>query len=330
MRSSQKRNLPFLIRNPMVKRALRAIIYYCLVFLGVSILTFALGRLAPGDPAETYTAKGDGIVTEADLEAAREKLGLNNPLPQQYAEWLAGLTKGDFGISYDSGKPVLDEILLRMPVTIRLTLASLILALAISLPLAWLCAVHNGKVADHIMRVVNTVLMAIPTFCIGLMLMLLLGVKLKWLPIVSGNGWKRYALPVLTLAIGMSSGMIRFFRTQFLEAMCSEHVIYARQMGVSEIVIFFHHILSNIAFQLLTYIGLRLGGMLGGSYIVENMFALQGAGNLLVSSVSARDYPMIQGYAILMAVICVGIRVLTELIGALGDPRIRRGQEVAK
>lgn len=282
-------------------KIIKELLYCLLIFLCVSVLTFTLGRLAPGDAVDNYLKATDTIVTDVEREAARKYLGLDQPVSVQFFRWLFNAVRGDFGISYSTGRPVLQEILFGLPVTLRLTVYTLAVTLLLSVPSAWLCAVRCGKFADHFVRFLNTLVMALPTFSIGLFIMLILGVRLKWFPIVSGTGFQRYVMPTLTLSVAMSAGMIRFFRTQFLEVLETEHVLYARAMGVSWARVFAHHILPNTAFPIITYLGMRLGRLLGGSYLIETMFALNGAGGLLVNAVGVRDYPLIQGYALFMA-----------------------------
>lgn len=307
----------------MLLGLLKKLAYAVMIFLGVSLLTFALGRLAPGDGLDTYLHTDERLVSEEEMAQTREKLGLDQPILRQYLGWMKKMLHGDLGISYASKKPVLREITLRMPKTLLLTVLALSLGLAISVPTAWLCTVRQGSAADHLLRLLNTAVIALPTFCIGLMIMLLFGVRLKWFPIVSGKGFIRYVMPMITLGVGMSGGMTRYFRTQFLESWNSEHILYARAMGVSVGKVFRLHVLLPLYPQLIVYIGLRFAGMLGGSYIIESMFSLNGSGSLLISSVSSRDYPMIQGYAMMMAVIYVLVRLVTETAAVLLSPRQR-------
>ena len=307
----------------MSKTLVKKLLYAILIFFGVSCLTFALGRMAPGDGLDTYLNTDERIVTEEDLAHAREDLGLDKPIPQQYIDWLGKISKGDWGISYSTKKTVTHEIMIRLPNTIILTFMSLSLGLLIAVLTALLCTVKSGSAVDHILRIINTVVIAVPTFCIGLLVMYVLGVKLKWFPIVSGTGIIRFIMPTITLGVGMSGGMIRYFRTHFLEIWGSEHILYARAMGVKTSEVFCKHVLLPLLPQLIVYVGLRFAGLLGGSYIIESMFSLNGAGWLLVSSVSSRDYPMIQGYAVLMAAIYITVRLVSESIALLMDPRQR-------
>lgn len=312
----------------MLKQILNKVIYAFLIFFGVSILTFVLGRLAPGDGLDTYLKTEERLVSEEEMELAREKLGLDKPIAQQYLSWMKNVLRGDFGISYNTKKPVLHEITIRLPKTLLLTVMAITLGLLISVPIAWLCTIKNGSLFDQVIRLLNTAVIALPVFCIGLIIMLIFGVKLKWLPIVGGEGIIHYVMPAGTLGLGMTGGMIRYFRTQFLESYQSGHIRYARAMGVGNGKIFCNHIVRPLLPQIITYVGLRFAGMLGGSYIIESMFSLNGSGGLLITSVSTRDYPMIQGYAVMMAAIYVSMRFVTEAVAALFEPRQRLRYEV--
>lgn len=312
----------------MLKQILSKVIYAFLIFFGVSVLTFVLGRLAPGDGLDTYLKTEERLVSEEEIENTREKLGLDKPVAEQYLSWIENVLRGDFGISYNSKKPVLHEITIRLPKTLLLTVMAIALGLLISIPLAWLCTIKNGSWFDQMIRLLNTAVIALPVFCIGLIIMLIFGVKFQWLPIVAGEGIIHYVMPAGTLGLGMSGGMVRYFRTQFLESYQSGHIRYARAMGVRNGAIFRNHIFRPLLPQIITYVGLRFAGMLGGSYIIESMFSLNGSGGLLITSVSTRDYPMIQGYAVMMAAIYVIMRFVTETVAALFEPRQRLRYEV--
>ena len=296
----------------MSRYVLKKILISLLVLLGVSVLTFAMGRLAPGDPVDTVLA-GVQNPTPEDIAAARKYLGLDEPAAAQYVRWLWHALCGDLGVSYQSGEPVLHEIAVRLPQTMLLTLGSVAVMLITALPLGIASALRHNRAADYIIRAVNVVIVSVPSFAVGILLVLVLGVKLKWLPVMGSGGIRHLIMPSLAMGLGSGAGLSRLVRSQLLTHMEAEHVTAARVFGVKKGTILKNHILKNAMPPIVTNIGLIIGGMLGGSAIIETLFSWPGAGSYAVSAIYARDYPVIQAYALLMAAIYIIINVLIEL-----------------
>ncbi len=296
----------------MGKYIIKKIAISLLVLLGVSVLTFAMGRIAPGDPVDTVLA-GIQTPTDEDVTAAREYLGLDEPLTVQYIRWLTRAASGDFGVSYKSGQPVAHELAVRLPSTMLLALSSAIVMLLIAFPLGIASALHHNRFSDYLVRTFNVVAISIPSFCVGILLVLLLGVKLKWLPVMGSGSIKQLIMPSLAVGIGSGAGLARLVRSQLLTHLESEHVVAARVFGVSKRRILTNHVLKNAIPPIITNVGLMIGGMLGGSAIIETLFSWPGAGSYVVEAIYARDYPVIQAYALIMASIYIVINILIEL-----------------
>ncbi len=296
----------------MVKYIIKKILISVLVILGVSVLTFAMGRLAPGDPVDTVLA-GTRNPGPEEIAAARKYLGLDEPLIFQYFKWLSHAAGGDFGLSYQTGKPVSEELAVRLPHTMLLTLGSLGVMLAIAFPLGIASALNHNRFGDYAIRFINLLAVSIPSFCIGILMILFFGVRQKWLPVMGSGSIRHILMPALSIGIGTGAGLARLIRSQLLTHMESEHVTAARVWGVKSSVILRNHVLKNAIPPVITNIGLLTGGMLGGSAIIETLFSWPGAGSYAVKAIYARDYPAIQAYALVMAVIYIVINVIIEL-----------------
>ncbi len=292
-----------------------------LVLLGVSVLTFSMGRLAPGDPVDTVLA-GTQNPTVEETASAREHLGLDEPLVLQYCKWLTHALSGNLGISYQSGQPVAHELAIRLPQTMLLTLGSVIVMLLIAFPLGIASSLHQNRIPDYAIRFFNVLAISIPSFCIGILLILVLGVEKKLLPVMGSGSIKHLIMPSLAIGIGCGAGLARLIRSQILTHMEAEHVVAARVFGVKPSTILKNHVLKNAIPPVLTNIGLIIGGMLGGSAIIETLFSWPGAGSYVVEAIYARDYPVIQAYALVMAAIYIVINILIELSYCLTMPSV--------
>ena len=308
-----------------IKELLKRLLQIIIVLIGISFITFALTYLAPGDPVTAmYSATGT-LPSEEVLEATREALGLNDPFLVQYFNWLVNCLHGDFGTSYTYSKPVLTLILSRLWPTLKLTLCSLVLMLAISIPLGILSATHQGGVIDYIVRCYTFIGVSMPNFWVGLLLMLLFCVKLGWLPVVStGQGFSKLILPSVTLAFAMSAKYTRQVRTAFLEELNQDYVTGARCRGIKEKAILWKHVLPNSVLPLVTMLGLSMGSLLGGTAVVEVIFSYPGLGNLAVTAISSMDYNLIQGYVLWIALIYMVINLIVDISYGLMDPRMRK------
>ena len=289
------------------------------VILGALTVVFALLRLS-GDPARLMLPEGAG---QQEILEVRQRLGLDQPLAAQWWRFVTRAVAGDFGFSYYQGRPAMEVVAEHLPATLLLAASSLALALAIGIPLGIWAAVRRQSWIDRLITGTVLVGRSMPTFWVGVMLILLLGVTLRWLP-VSGYGTPAHlVLPSLTLAFYLAPALSRLVRSSMLEVLRADYVRSARAKGLPETRVLVRHALKNAALPVTTMAGLQLGALLGGAVITETVFAWPGIGRLLVVSVQKLDYPVVQAVTALTAAALVAINVLTDLVYARLDPRVR-------
>lgn len=294
-----------------------------LVMFGVSLITFLLVELSPGDPAEIILMQRDIDLTAENLAAARQQLGLEGPLHLRYARWLSRTLRGDLGVSLNSGKPVAQEILSRLPATLELAAGGLAVMLLLALPLGILAALFPRTFIDHASRLTALAGASIPPFYLGLLLICYLAVPTGLLPVMDRGGLKHLLLPSLTLGFGLAAAYARLLRASMLEVLQQDFVRAARARGLREATVIGGHALRNALIPLVTVLGLSVGGLLGGTLVVEQVFSWPGVGRLAVQAVFNRDIPLLQGYALFMALIYVLVNLVVDLAYRLLDPRIR-------
>ncbi len=300
-----------------------------IVLFGISMITFGLIYLAPGDPVRTMYAVSGTIPSEEILEKSRESMGLNKPFLIQYWDWLSGCLTGNFGISYSMKRPVIGIILERLFPTLKLAFTSLFLMILVSVPLGMLAAVKRNKCIDYLIRGGSFLGISLPNFWVGLVLLYLIAVKFKLVSVVSmGSGLERLILPAVTLAFAMAAKYTRQVRTAVLEEMGQDYVTGARARGIKESIILWKHVFPNALLPLITLLGLSLGNLLGGTAVVEVIFSYQGLGNLAVSAIKAYDYPLIQAYVLWIALIYMAINLAVDFSYSYLDPRIRKRSEI--
>ena len=310
----------------MLQSVLKKIGSFLIILLGITFLSFLLSYLSPSDPVEIMMKKKGNMVSEEVIERKREELGLNQPLVVQYVNWLKGIVKGDFGTSYKSNKPVLQEIQKCLPYTIKLTLLSMFLTIVISTPLGVLCARYKDGWLDNILRFVTYLFSSLPSFFLALVLMYCFALKLKWFPVIAKGSTGGIVMPALVLSLTLAAWYIRQVRAIVLGELEKEYIDGLLARGVSETKIMFGHVLRNCLMPLVTLVGISFGTMLGGSTIVESIFTWPGVGKMAVDSITSRDYPVIQGYVVWMALIFLFINALVEISYSLLDPRLRKGK----
>lgn len=312
----------------MKKRVLtHRLLQMLLVLFGISFITFGLTYMAPGDPVRAMYAASGAIPGDEIIEETREALGLHKPFLVQYGNWLLGCLRGDFGKSYSYNKPVAELMLARLWPTLKLSLTSLALMLAVAVPLGIFSAIHRGGPADYLVRGLTFVGVSMPNFWMGMLLLYLFAVKLDWLPAVSaGQGFHKLILPAITLAFAMAAKYTRQVRTAFLEELCQDYVTGARCRGIRERTILWRHVLPNSLLPLVTLLGLSLGSLLGGTAVVEVIFSYPGLGSLAVSAITSMDYSLIQGYVLWIALIYMGLNLLVDVSYHFLDPRIREAR----
>lgn len=300
----------------MVKRILGVVP----VVFGVLLLTFLLVHLVPGDPVEVMLGE---FAPMADRDKLRAELGLDQPLPVQFAHYLKALAQGDFGRSIHSRKPIADTLRERLPATATLALCALLIAVGLGVPLGIIAALRQGKWQDGLATLTSLTLSAMPHFWLGPLLMLLFALWLGWLP-VSGMGEPgAIVLPALTLGFGLAAILTRMTRASLLEVLNEDFVRTARAKGLDERKVILRHALRAALLPIVTVVGLQLGSLLAGTVITETVFGWEGIGRLLVESIEKRDYPVTQACVIVIALIYVVVNLLTDLLYARLDPRVR-------
>lgn len=306
------------------------------ILIGITFLSFSLMYLAGGD-AVTATLENQGVaVSQEIIDAKKHELGLDKPFIEQYGTWLVGLMTGDMGVSYVSDKEVFATFTSKLPATIVLTIVSVLLTIAISVPLGILAAVKQNRFTDYLIRVLSFIGNSLPNFFVALLLILVFSVCLGWFPVVSSSIGKTglaslsiqgTILPAFTLAIAMSSKYTRQIRATVLEELNKPYVIGARARGISERTILIKHVLKSCMIMIVTLLALSIGDLLGGTAIVETIFQWDGVGKLAVDSITMRDYPLIQAYVVWMAIIYVMVNLVADLVYHRLDPRVRLGGE---
>lgn len=298
------------------------------LLLAISLLTFILVHLAPGDPIATQFGMNMKRLEPERIEAIREELGLNDPLAVQYLRYLGNLLKGDMGQSLTTKKPVLDEITDRLPATIQLTLAAMFISLLLAIPLGILSAVKRGSFVDKLGMSGALLGVSMPSFWVGIMLMLLFSLQLGWLP-SSGRGdgttvgsIKALILPALTLGMALMGLTTRLMRSSMLEVLGQDYMRTARSKGLRSFVVLNRHGLRNALIPVVTIVGLQFASLLGGAVIVETIFAWPGIGRLAVNAIWRRDYPVIMGTVLVFAIVFILMNLLVDLVYTLIDPRI--------
>lgn len=297
-----------------------------LVLLGISFVTFALVMLSPGDPVRQMIAGNeDIIVSQAEIEALRHELGLDKPFIFQYLDWLGRAVQGNFGFSYMVKKPVVEELMQSLPATVILALASTAFMLVVSLPLGIYSAVKRNSVFDYIVRGLTFFGVSVPNFWMGLMLLWIFGLQLGWLPIVGGRvSLETLILPAATLGIVMAAKYTRQVRTTVLEELNQDYVVGARARGMSESYILWKEVLPNAMLPLITLLGLSFGNLLGGAAVVEIVFSWPGLGYLAVQSIIYRDFQLVQGIVLWIALMYMVINLIVDISYNRLDPRLRK------
>ena len=304
----------------MLRYLVRRLLLTIPVLLGVATLVFSLIHLVPGDPAQAML--GDGASAQ-DIAELRASLGLDRPLLEQYVTFLRHAITGDLGRSFRTGQPVTTMIVERIPATAELAVAAMIVAILIAIPLGVVAAVWRGTAADYGAMTFALAGVSIPNFWLGPLLAIVFAVELGWLP-VSGRGTLAHLiLPAVSLGLALAAILARMTRASLLEELRELYVRAARARGASRVTAITTHALRNSMIPLLTIVALQFGAVLTGAVITETIFAWPGIGRLLIQSIGFRDYPMVQGCILLIAVTYVTVNLVTDLMYGVLDPRIR-------
>lgn len=310
--------------------ALKRILQLIPILLAITFLSFAMMRLAGSDAVMQKMENTGVTLSQEAMDAARKELGLDQPFLTQYARWLGGVLRGDMGKSYLSGEEVFSVFLSKLPATLLLAACSVFLTICISIPLGILGAVKQNSFADQIVRWLSFLGNSLPNFFVALLLMYFFALRWPLFPVISRQtDLQSVALPAFTLAIAMSSKYIRQVRAAVLDELGKSYVTGARARGVAFHAILLKSVLRCALVTLLTLLTLSIGSLLGGTAVVESIFLWDGVGKLAADAIQMRDYPMIQAYVMWMAILYVGINLITDLCYRLLDPRIRLGKGAA-
>lgn len=304
----------------MGRYIVRRLLVSFVTLVGISLMIFFLLRVLPGDPAPMLAGE---TATLEDIQEIRVRLKLDKPVYVQYFYFVTDILKGDLGTSLRTNEPVIDEIAARFPATLELAVISIIIAAGVGIPLGVLAAINRFTLFDSLVSVVTLFGVAMPVYATGLILMLIFAVTLGWLPAAGrGDTWLSAVLPSLTLASFSMPLITRMTRASVMEVMSEDYVRTARAKGQRNRIVIFRHILRNALIPVVTVVGLQFGALLGGAILTETIFAWPGLGQVLVTSLSRRDYPMVQGLVLVFAALFILVNLLVDLLYAVIDPRI--------
>lgn len=307
---------------PVIKKIFAA----AFTALFVAFVTFLALYLSPGDPAEMIMMEKMGGNLNWDVvKRYAEIIGTNQGFWPMFRHWFFGVLKGDFGTSYKTAMPVLDEFKRRIGCSASLALLSSAISLVVGVSLGILSAKNRNKLIDRLSRLFSSLSIALPSFWLAILFLWLFAMKLRWFPTSGYSGIKNLILPALVTGISSSAGLIRVTRGCVLQNMAEGYVTTARAKGISENRVFFGHILKNIVLPIITMLTASIISMMGGSVIMEKIFGLPGVGNFLLSAIKIKDFPVIMGFVFLLALIVVGLNLIAELLYYMIDPRVRQG-----
>lgn len=308
----------------MLKYILKRIFLVFFVVIGVTIVTFSTMHFAPGDPAEVIAVAryGDDL-TQEQIDWVRVTEGFDSPVYIQYLKWIKHVSRLDLGRSLVTSHDILEEITIRLPATFKLAVSSLVISLCIAIPAGIISAVRKNTVIDHLCMSAALLGVSIPNFWLGLLLIWLFSLTLHMFPSYGYGGSEHLVLPAITLGTSMAAITTRLTRSSMLDVLNQEYIVTAKAKGLDEKTILLRHALKNAMLPVITFAGLQLGFLLGGAVIVETIFAWPGIGKLLVDSIYARDFAMVQGCVLFIAVLFAFTNLIVDITYAFLDPRIR-------
>jgi len=304
----------------LYKYILKKIIMMIPVLIGMTIIVFLILHLSPGDPVEMIAGPRASPEVYNNI---RTHLGLDQPLIVQYAVFIKNILKGNLGVSILQHRPVIDLIKERLPITLDLGLSVLVVSFLIAVPIGIIAAVHRNTWADYLVMSGALVGISMPTFWFGLILMYIFAYKLRWFPIAGYGTWKHLVLPVVAMSLNDTAITARMVRSSMLEVIKQDYIRTARSKGLAERVVIYGHALKNALIPVITLLGLKIGWILGGSVVIEIVFNRPGIGRLMVDSIFARDYPVVQGSMLVLTTTIILGNVLADVLYAVVDPRIK-------
>lgn len=294
------------------------------VIFGISVLSFLLIHFIPGDPVRMILGQN---ATPDQIAKLNHFLGLDKPLHIQYFQYIGNVLQGDFGASLKSGRPVLMEILDRFPETIKLAATGITFAIIIGFTVGILAAKFKDTIVDTLAMGFATLGISIPSFWLGILLIMIFSVKLGWFPIAEGTGIRDLILPSVTLGVVASTMISRLTRNGMVEVMSNNYIRTARAKGLDERVIIMRHALRNVLIPIITVVGLQMAALLGGTVIIEQVFNWPGLGTLAIDAIASRDFPLIQGTVLFMGIVYVTINILVDISYSMIDPRVDMGMK---
>ena len=311
----------------MYSYVIKRILLMITVIIGVSFLVFFIMDMAPGDAVDVLAPEG---ATAEDLEAIRHDLGLDKPVVVRYIDYMAGMLHGDLGVSYISKTDVFQTYVEKLPATIKLSFASILISVILSVPLGIYSATRQGTIQDNISMAFAMIGLAMPHFWLGLLLIIVFSLKLQWFPSGGDETLSSIVLPAITIGTGLMATLTRTTRSSMLDVLKQEYLRTARAKGIPEKVVVMSHALRNALIPIITIIGTQLAGVLGGSVLTETVFAWPGVGRLIVDSLNMRDTPLVTGSIIMTTILLSFVLLLVDLLYAAVDPRIKAQYTTSK
>ena len=311
----------------MYRYVIKRLLLMIPVIIGVSFLVFFIMDMAPGDAVDVLAPEG---ATAEDLEAIRHDLGLDKPVVVRYIDYMAGMLHGDLGVSYISKTDVFQTYVEKLPATIKLSFASILISVILSVPLGIYSATRQGTIQDNISMAFAMIGLAMPHFWLGLLLIIVFSLKLQWFPSGGDETLSSIVLPAITIGTGLMATLTRTTRSSMLDVLKQEYLRTARAKGIPEKVVVMSHALKNALIPIITIIGTQLAGVLGGSVLTETVFAWPGVGRLIVDSLNMRDTPLVTGSIIMTTILLSFVLLLVDLLYAAVDPRIKAQYTTSK
>ena len=311
----------------MYRYVIKRLLLMIPVIIGVSFLVFFIMDMAPGDAVDVLAPEG---ATAEDLEAIRHDLGLDKPVVVRYIDYMAGMLHGDLGVSYISKTDVFQTYVEKLPATIKLSFASILISVILSVPLGIYSATRQGTIQDNISMAFAMIGLAMPHFWLGLLLIIVFSLKLQWFPSGGDQTLSSIVLPAITIGTGLMPTLTRTTRSSMLDVLKQEYLRTARAKGIPEKVVVMSHALRNALIPIITIIGTQLAGVLGGSVLTETVFAWPGVGRLIVDSLNMRDTPLVTGSIIMTTILLSFVLLLVDLLYAAVDPRIKAQYTTSK
>ncbi len=311
------------MRSFLIKRILLAVG----VVFAISAITFFVLNIVPGDPVRIMVGE---MADDATVERIREQMGLNDPVHVQYARWLTNMLQGDFGTSYTQSKPVVTLMGQAFLTTARLAGLAYVFALALGLVIGVVAAVNHGKWIDRALMALSILGISAPVFWVAVIFQIVFALTLKWFPLSGIKTWQAFVLPVIALGVRYAASIARVTRTSMLDVLSQDFMRTAEAKGVRKWTVIIGHGLRNALIPIITIAGTQLGEILTGSILIESIFMMPGMGKLLLDAINSRDLPLIQGGVMYIAIICVVVYLIVDILYAVVDPRIRLGKEAAE